>query len=230
MYNSDIPSRAELPSTARLVRSTIVAIVVAAVLLVTAILPAEYGVDPTGIGRVLGLTEMGEIKSQLAKEAEEDRLRDQQDESSLRSSLSERWFALLIAPAYAHEEGHGPRGGAPDIELVQEPSRPQTTRSDEMSVTLAPGEGAEIKLKMKKGQKVAYSWTVEGGTVNYDKHGDAGGSEKSYAKGRSVKEDKGVLEAGFDGSHGWFWRNRSNGKVTVTLRTSGDYASIERLK
>jgi hypothetical protein len=229
MYNSDIPSRAELPSTAKLLRSTLIAIVVAAVLLVTTILPAEYGIDPTGIGRVLGLAEMGEIKTQLAKEAEEDRLRDQQGQPLPRSSLSERLFGLLIGSAYAHEEGYGHRRGAPEIELVEEPSG-QTGRSDEMSLTLAPNEGAEIKLKMKKGQKATYSWTVEGGTVNYDKHGDAGGSEISYQKGRSVKEDKGVLEAGFDGSHGWFWRNRSAGKVTITLRTSGDYAEIGRVK
>ena len=35
-------------------------------------LPAEYGIDPTGVGRLTGLTEMGEIKQQLAAEAEAD--------------------------------------------------------------------------------------------------------------------------------------------------------------
>ena len=33
------------------------------------VLPAEYGIDPTGVGRALGLTQMGEIKVQLAEEA-----------------------------------------------------------------------------------------------------------------------------------------------------------------
>ena len=66
MYNTDIPTRAELPSTAQLVKSTIIAIVAAAVILVTIVLPAEYAIDPTGIGRTLQLTEMGEIKKQLA--------------------------------------------------------------------------------------------------------------------------------------------------------------------
>jgi hypothetical protein len=42
---------------------------VAGFLLVTVVLPAEYGVDPTGIGRVLGLTQMGVIKARLAAEA-----------------------------------------------------------------------------------------------------------------------------------------------------------------
>jgi len=46
MYNTDIPSRAELPSTRQLIRSTIIAAVSAVVLLYTVVLPSEYGVDP----------------------------------------------------------------------------------------------------------------------------------------------------------------------------------------
>ncbi|UWN50052.1 hypothetical protein ASALC70_02270 [Alcanivorax sp. ALC70] len=72
MYNTDIPKREELPSTAKLIRSTIIAAIVALVLLVTVVMPAEYGIDPTGAGRALGLTEMGEIKEQLADEAAAD--------------------------------------------------------------------------------------------------------------------------------------------------------------
>ncbi|HBC33778.1 MAG TPA: hypothetical protein DC045_05515, partial [Marinobacter adhaerens] len=62
----------ELPSTAKLIQSTIVAAIVALVLLVTVVMPAEYALDPTGAGRLLGLTEMGEIKEQLAEEAAAD--------------------------------------------------------------------------------------------------------------------------------------------------------------
>ena len=80
MYNSDIPTRAELPTTRQLLRSTVIAIISAAAILVTVVLPAEYNIDPTGIGRVLGLAEMGEIKQQLAEEAERDRLMDEQQQ------------------------------------------------------------------------------------------------------------------------------------------------------
>ena len=72
MYNTNIPSRAELPSTRQLVRSTLIAAVSAVVLLYTVVLPSEYGLDPTGIGRTLGLTEMGTIKTRLAQEAAQD--------------------------------------------------------------------------------------------------------------------------------------------------------------
>lgn len=69
MYNTDLPNENELPSSQQLLRSTLIALIVAAVLLVMTVLPAEYGIDPTGIGRVLGLKEMGAIKMQLAEEA-----------------------------------------------------------------------------------------------------------------------------------------------------------------
>lgn len=43
-------------SPARIVKATALAAVLAAVVLTVAILPAEYGIDPTGAGRALGLT------------------------------------------------------------------------------------------------------------------------------------------------------------------------------
>lgn len=46
----------ELPSTRTLAITTAVALLVAAVILVTLVLPAEYGVDPLGTGEALGLT------------------------------------------------------------------------------------------------------------------------------------------------------------------------------
>lgn len=44
------------PSTPQLIKATAAAALAAAVLLVTVVLPAEYGRDPTGIGSALGLT------------------------------------------------------------------------------------------------------------------------------------------------------------------------------
>ena len=63
------PPDALAPTSRQLIRSTILAVAVAALLLVTCVLPAEYGVDPTGVGRLLGLTQMGEVKMALAEEA-----------------------------------------------------------------------------------------------------------------------------------------------------------------
>ena len=214
MYNTDIPTRAELPTTKQLLRSTIIAILAAAAILITIVLPAEYAIDPTGIGRALGLAEMGEIKAQLADEARRDRIRDQQE----------------IPPA-APSKRSGTIGGL-FAELVIGSAIAQTApagRGEEMSVTLKPGEGAEIKLLMKKGAKANYTWTVAGGVVNFDMHGDGGGRELSYEKGRGAPEGKGIIEAAFDGHRGWFWRNRGKASVTVKLQATGDYSVMKRM-
>ena len=78
MFNSQMPRLEDLPSSNQLVRSTLIAAATAGALLVTVVLPSEYAIDPTGVGRVLGLTEMGEIKMQLADEAAADAARDAQ--------------------------------------------------------------------------------------------------------------------------------------------------------
>lgn len=227
MYNTDLPTRAELPTSAQLVRSTLIAAVSAAAILVTIVLPAEYAIDPTGIGRALRLTEMGEIKTQLAAEDEADRLKDAQRPAEppapatsapdKRSSLLDNALAaLFVSPAQASER----------VIITQ-----ATGRSDETVITLKPSEGVEYKLTMKAGAKVNFSWTAEGGVVNYDMHGTpAGGSkEKSYKQGRGAANDEGVLTAEGDGAHGWFWRNRGSKDVTIRLKTNGAYTEIKRM-
>lgn len=54
------------------IRSLAILSVAAAAIVVAIVLPAERGIDPTGIGAALGLKEMGEIKMELAREAEAD--------------------------------------------------------------------------------------------------------------------------------------------------------------
>jgi len=51
-----LPPTAVIPSTRSLAKATAVALVVAIVVLMTAVLPAEYGIDPLGTGKALGLS------------------------------------------------------------------------------------------------------------------------------------------------------------------------------
>jgi len=214
MYNTDLPTRAELPSTARLLRSTVIAFIVAAALLVTTVLPAEYGIDPTGIGRALGLTQMGEIKKSLAEEATA--------ENAAPPAAPVQSAAAPVAPVEktAATPAPAPKEAAPVAQHT-------------MTVKLKPGQGAEIKVTMRKDATVRYEWTTEGGPVNYDTHGDPVNAPKNfyhgYGKGRNTARDSGTLQAAFDGTHGWFWRNRTKSEVTVTLKTSGDYQQIKRV-
>lgn len=234
MYNTDFPSRAELPSTGQLLRSTLLAALIAAGLLVTTVLPAEYGIDPTGIGRALGLTPMGEIKISLAAEAHaEERAADAVAPSQPAAQVPAPVAAVVPAVAPAPAEATAPVVAAAAPVAVPPTPAAEAQRKDTMSVTLKPGQGAEIKLTMNKSSLVRYEWTSTGAGVNFDTHGDPHDAPKGfyhgYGKGRSQTGDKGELTAAFDGKHGWFWRNRSGSDVTVTLRTQGDYDKIERV-
>ncbi|MFB2706220.1 MULTISPECIES: hypothetical protein [Marinobacter] len=222
MYNTDRPNREELPSTAKLVRSTIIAAIVALVLLVTVVMPAEYALDPTGAGRVLGLTEMGEIKEQLAEEAAA-------DAAAQRVAVQTQ----IEAPAPASVEPAATAEAAPEAEPAPEEPAPATADEsewqDEVRFVLTPGQGTEFKLTMNEGAIARFSWESEGGPVNFDTHGDGGGRSISYEKGRGVPEDEGELEAAFTGNHGWFFRNRNNNNVTMVLRTGGDYGELKKM-
>ncbi len=233
MFNAKIPARAELPSTAQLVKSTVIAAVAAVAILVTVVLPAEYAIDPTGIGRALQLTEMGTIKKQLAIEAEADRRRQSAPaQPDRRSGLPTLVVGLLVSPAAAHPNHDSDDEAAP--QATPSGAVAQTApaaKSDETEITLKPGEGVEYKLTMQSGAKVQYSWKTDGGKVNYDMHGTSktGGKETSYKKGSGIESDTGVLTAGSDGGHGWFWRNRGSRDVTIMLRTEGAYSEIRRV-
>ena len=169
---------------------------------------------------MLKLTEMGEIKKQLAEEAEWDRRRDlglPQAFPGARSSLLTILAGMLVAPAHAADR--------PTL-LAQAPAA-----SDETVITLKPSEGVEWKFRAEKGAQIQYSWRAEGGVVNYDMHGTRTPVplESSYKTARGVASDEGVLTAGFDGTHGWFFRNRGSQPVKITLKTSGAYRDLKRM-
>ena len=198
MYNSKPPSKSDLPSTTKLIKSTILAAGVAGVLLVGVVMPAEYGIDPTGIGKITGLKKMGEIKTSLAKDAAIEAAKE------------------LVTTT------------EPIVEETSPPPATIPTLNHEKIFTLAPDGWIEIKLKMNKGNKADFVWFTDGGKANFDTHADSKLLDidyHSYAKGSKIR-DEGVLEAEFDGNHGWFWRNRTGKVMTITLKTSGEYQDI----
>lgn len=199
MFNAEKPSLEELPSTAQLLRSTVMAAICAVAVLLTVVLPAEYGIDPTGAGNVLGLTEMGEIKRELAEEAEQDRLNHGDEQSHLLDLI----FDAFVGTANAQEAWR-----------------------DTVTFTLEPGAFSEVKLVMVEGQEASYAWVAEGGRINFDLHAHGGGQSHTYEKGRGETMGEGELVAPFDGEHGWFWRNRDRQDVTVTLQLRGAYGEL----
>jgi hypothetical protein len=182
-------------------------------------MPSEYAIDPTGVGRVLGLTQMGEMKEILAEEAAAD------------AAVQPAAAPVAQAPAPSQVAPQEQVAAAPVAEPVAEPQ--PALKSDEVTVTLKPGEASEIKLEMLDKATVSYEWATDGVPVNHDTHGEPYNGPKgyyhSYSKAKQVKGDKGEFTAIFDGTHGWFWRNRSNRDVTITLKTKGEYLSVKRV-
>lgn len=208
MSNIHKPDPAELPSTGRLMRSTAIAAAIAAGLLVTVVLPAEYAIDPTGIGRLLGLTQMGEVKVALAAEADAEA-----------AGPAAPAMALATTP---------PTAASPTAPTAAVPAAP-AGKVEEVTITLAPNQGIEFKAEMRKGATIDYRWSTDGPKLNFDTHGDGEGIKyHGYAKG-SEAVSEGNLTAAFDGAHGWFWRNRAGKPVTLTLRVSGDFARLKRV-
>ncbi len=202
MHNAPKPRLEDLPTKAQLFRSTIAAAIGAVVILVTVYLPAEHAIDPTGLGRVTGLTQMGEIKRELAEEA----ARDAEIHGDQSLNLIDAVFAALFNAAQAQEAWR-----------------------DEVTFTLAPGATAEIKLVMEVGMTATYAWTATGGRINFDLHAHGEGKSIDYSRGRGETAGEGSIEAPFSGEHGWFWRNRDSSDITVTLQLRGDYSELKQI-
>lgn len=188
-----------LPTLTQLFKATGIAVLVAGAILITTVLPAEFGIDPTGVGKVIGLTALSATNAEAAK---------------LPGNLA------AAAPVVQLPAGIVAKSDVP-------------LSSDEMSLTLQPGEGAEIKATMRKGDQFVYNWAVEGGPVNVDMHGEkpnAGDKFTSYWKGQQLTSDQGTFVAPFDGTHGWYWRNRGDKPVSVKVKASGFYEKFARMK
>jgi len=205
MHNIVQPAPNGLPSARQLLRSTLLALIAASAILLTIVLPAEYAIDPTGAGRALGLTQMGEIKMQLAAEAAADAARDAE---------------------YATERTTK-RTAARSVAASSSQPAADTGWRDETRVVIAAGRGTEVKLVMRAGEVAHYRWEAAGGLVNFDLHAHGDDGETiSFEKGRAVASHTGVIDAAFDGEHGWFWRNLGEADVTLILHTRGQYADI----
>ena len=201
MFNAQQPTEKDLPTSAQLLKSTIIAIIVAIILLIMVILPAEYGTDPTGVGKILGLKEMGEIKISLLEESQNESSQEN-NTSSIKTDSVEQ---VMVNNTINNDV----------VEITIEPGKA-------IEIKLEMKSGSLVQYEWE---------TIKGGlNYNLHGDGYKGSQQFiSYKKGRMVPSDSGELKAEFDGYHGWFWRNREKFSVTVSLQTSGDYIQIKQM-
>jgi len=99
-------------------------------------------------------------------------------------------------------------------------------RSNVIEIPLRLDGDLEYKVRMKAGETLNYSWSVDNGKAYYDFHGE---SEPDGVVVRCKEEqdglpgERGGLVAPFDGIHGWYWLNLEDHPIVITLRVSGFY-------
>jgi hypothetical protein len=219
----------EVPSLKKLLTATAVALAVAGAILVTIVLPAEYGIDPLKTGRALGLTALSNANEERPKPAPA-AAEAAGNETANRAAEPERTFINpVLVPS--------PTGDAPTVKDVLIAQR-RPFQFDSREITLAPGEGMEIKYNMRKGAGLVYSWTA-GATLFYEFHGEpdvkpAGKQGTDYYESYDLDDKKGKTEsngtflAPSTGIHGWFWENKSDKPVTFKLVSAGYYDWIQQ--
>ena len=165
-----------------------VALLVAGLLLVTVILPAEFAVDPLGVGAKLGLLDLGVVGKQVAA-------------LNATNTTAAAQTALIV-----------PQEKAFNRETVD--------------FRLEPHGSIEYKYRLDKGQPLLFSWKATG-PVSYEFHAEPDGAPRGYAqtyeKGSDRLTASGTLTTPFPGIHGWYWENKSDQPVTVTLSSAGFY-------
>tara|TARA_R110002073_G_scaffold40547_4_gene114915 strand:- start:2614 stop:3246 length:633 start_codon:yes stop_codon:yes gene_type:complete len=196
----------------KIIKATIIALVVGALLLVVAVLPAEYGMDPTGAGKLLGFSKLYVPES------------NQTDDLGMMASTANLPLIKL------EKAGSGPDVARP-IEADNPASEEQlATREDETKVIVPAGKGIEFKIDMLKYGTMKYEWSTENNEVLYfDFHGEVKQEKEVkevYFESYTIANSHnmvGTFLAPYDGKHGWFFRNIGNSDVVVKFRLKGQY-------
>ena len=207
-HNETLFNSIPVHSIATLVKASVAASAIAAVILVTAILPAEYNIDPTGIGKALGLTQIAEAASVTP---------------DIAVSGSETVFAFGQATPVTSKD----MANAPSVALIAQARQTPGVRSDTVKINIPAGKGLEYKLLMDEFVHLEYEWSTGGEELYFDFHGEPKGDTTGYFESFSITTSdkmKGSLTTPFAGAHGWYWKNKTDSAIIVTLSTTGDYS------
>ncbi|MGJ1361174.1 hypothetical protein ACR79B_07190 [Sphingobacterium spiritivorum] len=185
-----------------IIKQVIIALIIGAVLLVSAVLPAEYGIDPLGIGKVTGFSKLyvGDTGVETVAAGPHKILKIENVGSP----------ADVAKPAAADNP-------APATQLAE--------RTDEVSVVIPAGEGLEYKINMLKHGELKYEWITDKGELYFDFHGEVK-DNSNYFQSYTIayaNNMAGSLLAPFEGPHGWYFKNNSKEDITVKIKMKGQY-------
>lgn len=104
-------------------------------------------------------------------------------------------------------------------------SHAATYKIDSIELFLIPTQRVEYKYRLDKGATMVYTWKADH-RVYFDLHtvpdGKPPEASESMASGET-DQSHGSYTSPYAGLHGWFWENRGDTPVTITLLTAGFY-------
>lgn len=204
------PFEANPPSARRLLVGIGSAVLIAALLLVTVVLPAEYGIDPTRIGRALGLTAI----NAPAKATE------------LKDVLGGNENLAAVA-AKVPDVGDPIPLPNPAVSQI----KPGVPKTHTQTVTLPAFKETEVKMLLDAAQVAVFSWQADGDVyVDYHGHNPEIMGKQGFVRYEELitaRAENGSLVAPFSGEHGWFWQNQTDKPVHIKLTVTGYFNSIK---
>ena len=196
--------------TKQIIKATLAALILGTLIFVAAVLPAEYGKDPLGTGKFLGLS----------------RLYQSDDPQALIMDATPTYPILKMADA----------GSDPSVPMPKEannpaPEKQYDEREDSVTVRVPAGKGIEFKMNVLKYGKVKYEWVTDHGVLFTDFHGEVKEEHpdpnkdeffESYTEAYS-NNIIGTFCAPYEGRHGWYFKNKSSKEIVVSIRLKGQY-------
>ena len=188
----------------QLLRSICLSILVAFVILITVILPAEYNVDPTGMGEALGIKGFSAAESTASSE--------QSSNTSLVPSHEPQTNKLhdSIDPSLKFYQ----------TDLILEPY-------GQVEFKLKMKEGARVSYTWFSGNDEIYA-DLHGHTIVEE--GIEGKEEEivvRYHETQQGSEGSGSFETPFTGDHGWYFLSLETHPITIRVNISGSFNSHE---
>ncbi len=194
----------------QIIKAVLFALILSIIILVSAVLPAEYGIDPIGTGKLFGFS----------------KLHISEDSTTELETTSQKVYPLIKM----EKAGSGPEVKKPIEADNPAPEKQFAEREDTIEVIVPAGKGIEYKIYMLKYGSMKYEWTTSKGTVYFDFHGEVKQKKvandtyfESYTLAYS-NNMVGTFYAPYEGKHGWFFRNNENKDVVVTLKLKGQYS------
>jgi hypothetical protein len=194
------PDSLKLPART-LLAALVGAALAASALVICFVLPAEFRIDPTGIGRLTGVMNLAPPKQVKAQDTAAD-------------------IGAVVAADRYYESGY--RADTVSIPLASEAG--QGGSELEYKVRMKAGQTlvySWIASGIKNPEQFYFDFHGEGG-------GTVSAGESRVVEYRQIAGDRssGMLVAPFDGIFGWYLQNQSERSVTIKLDMSGFYELI----